>query len=142
MSQSTSRKRPWLAALLGAFITGFGHIYLRRWRRGLGWLIILFGATVLFVDPVAVEALANGNAVDPLSITPILVVGVLSVVDAYLLAYVHNAVTRLSSTSDEQLAHCPNCGKEFDADLEFCHWCTTEFENLDVTLLNDQKRQD
>jgi hypothetical protein len=126
MSQSNSRKRPWLAALLGALATGAGHLYLRRWRRGLAWVGVLLGATVLFVDPGAVETLANRNAVGPLAIAPALLVTGLSVVDAYLLAHTHNAIARLTSTSDRQLTHCPNCGKELDTDLNFCHWCTTE----------------
>jgi len=40
MQRSTSQKRPWLAALLGALVTGFGHLYLRRWRRAVGWLAV------------------------------------------------------------------------------------------------------
>lgn len=138
MSQSVSRKRPWFAALLGAVATGFGHLYLRRWGRGLAWVGVLFGVTVLFVDPAAVEALANWNAVDPLAIAPILIVGSLSVFDAYLLAHAHNAVARLTVTPDGQLTHCPNCGKELDSDLEFCHWCTTEIGDLGAGFPNDR----
>ena len=130
MNRSISRKRPWLAALLGALATGVGHIYLRRWRRGLGWVLALFVATILFVDPRAVEALVNWNAVDLLEIAPILVIGGLSVADAYLLAHAHNAVARSTVPPDGQLTHCPNCGKELDADLEFCHWCTTDLSRL------------
>lgn len=32
--------------------------------------------------------------------------------------------------SDDGTITCPNCGKEVDADMEFCHWCTTEFATL------------
>lgn len=134
MSQSTSRKRPWLAALLGALGTGFGHLYLRRWRRGLAWIGVLLGVTVLFVDPAAVEALVAGNAVDPLAIAPILVAGSLSVFDAYLLAHVQNAVARLPVTPDGQLTNCPNCGEELDADLDFCHWCATEIDGSEAAF--------
>lgn len=142
MSESISRKRPWLAALLGALATGFGHLYLRRWRRGLAWVGILFGVMVFFVDPAAVEALANWSAVDPLAIAPILLVGSLSVVDAYLLAHAHNTVARLTSASERHLTHCPNCGKELDTDLEFCHWCTTKIGDRNPALPADQNRRD
>lgn len=129
MDQVISRKRPWLAALLAAVATGLGHLYLRRWRRALAWLAVLFGVTALFVDPAALDALASRNAVDPLAIAPVLVVGCLSVVDAYLLAHAHNAVARPTTTSDGQPTHCPNCDRELDSDLEFCHWCTREVDD-------------
>ncbi|WP_135535940.1 zinc ribbon domain-containing protein [Halostella pelagica] len=131
MSQSASEKRPWLAALLAALATGLGHIYLQRWRRALGWLAVLFGVTTLFVDPAALDALANGNAVDPLAVAPTLVVGGMSVLDAYFLAHAQNALDRLTPTEDGELTHCPHCGKELDSDIEFCHWCTTELGERD-----------
>lgn len=142
MSQSISRKRPWLAALLGVLATGFGHLYLRRWRRGLAWVGVLFATSVLFVDPAIVETLANGNAVDPIAIAPILLVGSLSAADAYLLVHVHNAVTRLTVTSDGQLTHCPTCGKELDRDLEFCHWCTTDVSEFDEPSPDNRNKRD
>ncbi|AQL42136.1 hypothetical protein BV210_05155 [Halorientalis sp. IM1011] len=127
MSDSLSRKRPWLAALLAVLATGLGHLYLRRWRRALGWIVALVGASVLFVDPGTVDALLAGNPVDPLAIAPIAVVGGFSVVDAYLLASAQNALAqRRVAVEDGQLTHCPSCGKELDDDLEFCHWCSTD----------------
>ncbi|MFO8115370.1 MAG: zinc ribbon domain-containing protein [Halorubrum sp.] len=34
-------------------------------------------------------------------------------------------VTEITSEDDETLqVECPNCGKETDAELDFCHWCT------------------
>lgn len=142
MSQSISRKRPWLAALLGAVATGFGHLYLRRWRRGLAWVGVLFGVTVLFVDPAALEALVNGNAVDLFAIVPIVLVVGISVVDAYVLAHAYNAVARVTFTQDGQLTHCPNCGKELETDLEFCHWCSTEIGELEAAFPNDWDGRD
>jgi TM2 domain-containing membrane protein YozV len=129
MSQSISRKRPWLAALLGVLATGVGHFYLRRWRRGLAWVGILFGVTVLFVDPAAVETVTNWRAIDPVAIAPILLVGSLSVVDAYMLAHAHNSLARLNSVSGERFTRCPNCGRELDTDLDFCHWCSMKIED-------------
>jgi len=140
MSQSNSQKRPWLAAVLGVVATGFGHLYLRRWRRGLAWVGVLFGVTVLFVEPAAVETIANWDAADPLAVAPVFIVGSLSVVDAYLLAHVQNAVAQVSIAPDEQRTHCPNCRRELDLDLAFCHWCTTDITDLDTARPNERNQ--
>ncbi|ELZ24563.1 hypothetical protein C477_00085 [Haloterrigena salina JCM 13891] len=138
MVRSISRKRPWLAALLAAILTGFGHLYLRRWRRALGWLAASFLVSALFVDPAAVEKLMAGtvNAETILAMAPMTFVAGLSVVDAYLLARIQNAAARLTTTDDadadavsaatagEGAIDCPHCGNELDPELEFCHWCT------------------
>jgi len=42
-------------------VTGFGHLYLRRWRRAVGWLAVLFAVSYVFVEPAAIEALAAGG---------------------------------------------------------------------------------
>lgn len=132
MNRTLSQKRPWLAALLSVLATGLGHLYLRRWRRALGWLAVLFGVSYVLVDPAALDAAATGGDIDLLALAPILVVTSLSVFDAYLLAHAHNAVARAAATPDDELPACPNCGKAVDDDLEFCHWCTTELPAHDT----------
>ncbi|RDI72495.1 DUF7575 domain-containing protein [Halopelagius longus] len=134
MSQSVSRKRPWLAALLGALATGLGHVYLRRWRRAFGWVAVLFAVSVLFVDQAALSALAAGDAVDVAELTPLLIAGGLSIADAYLLARIQNAAVRLTVTPDGRLNSCPNCGKELDSELDFCHWCTAELDDFEAVI--------
>ena len=153
MERTTSQKRPWLAALLGAFATGLGHLYLRRWRRAVGWFAVLFAVSYLLVDPAAIEALATGEPIDPLSVAPTLIVGGVSVVDAYVLARAQNALARTteaagSGTGDaagatgaaagkaadpsgETTESCPNCGKEVDPGLDFCHWCTADLSGAE-----------
>jgi hypothetical protein len=122
VSRSITRRRPWLAALLSAFATGLGHCYLRRWRRGLGWLAALVAVAVLFVDPAVVDALVAGEAVDPLAAAPLLAVAVASTVDAYLIAQVDNRLADLTAaaaaTGDGTPTHCPHCNRELDPDLE------------------------
>lgn len=142
MRRSVSRKRPWLAALLAALATGLGHLYLRRWRRAVGWLAVLLVASVLFGDPATVDALAAGGSVDPLAVAPILLAGSASVVDAYLLAHAHNRVAHPTGASAEGLAECPNCGREVEADLEFCHWCTAEFDDVDGASPGDSSERE
>ena len=153
MERTTSQKRPWLAALLGALATGFGHLYLRRWRRAAGWFVTLFAVSYFLVDPAAIDALAAGEPIDPLSVAPTLIVGGVSVVDAYVLARAQNALARTGEATDsgtgdaagatgaaaekaanpsgETTESCPNCGKEVDPGLDFCHWCTADLSGTE-----------
>ncbi|OLZ41615.1 hypothetical protein A6E15_11750 [Natrinema saccharevitans] len=139
MPKSISQKRPWLAALLAALATGLGHLYLRRLRRALGWIVVSFGASVAFVDPAAVDALLAGNGTPEtlLAVAPMLLVVGLSTVDAYLLAYTQGTSTSTSTPSETVTTDCPHCGHELDPDLEFCHWCTRAVENADRESTTD-----
>lgn len=122
-----TRKQPWLAALLSVAVVGLGHIYLRRWKRAVGWLVVLFASTAFFVDPTALHALATGGSVDLIGFAPVIGVGSLNVVDAYLLAHVQNTLYGTFGTR-ENVTHCPSCGRVVDPDLDFCHWCSTTLE--------------
>ncbi|MGQ4554449.1 DUF7575 domain-containing protein [Halobellus sp. GM3] len=82
---SQRSKRPWLAALLATLATGLGHVYLRRWKRGLGWFTAAVAVSVLFVPPEATQELFSGGG-NPVALAPALAVGVASVADAYVLA--------------------------------------------------------
>ena len=131
----TGRKRPWLAALLALAVTGLGHVYLRRWGRALGWFAATFAAVVLLVPPEVVDAISTGAAIeDPAAAFPPAFVVVASAVDAYLLARRTNseaggervAAADADAPDGEATLACPNCGKDLDAELDFCPWCTTE----------------
>jgi len=130
MSRTLSRKRPWLAAVLAALATGLGHLYLRRWRRALGWLAVIAITNYALVDPGTLDELARGTVTDPLAVMAMFLVAALSVADAYLLARAQNAIVRMTVTSDGRLTHCPNCGEELEGDLDFCQWCATEVPDL------------
>lgn len=56
----SSRKRPWLAAALAFPVTGLGHLYLRRWRRAAGWLLLVGAATVVLTPGVAGSSVLVG----------------------------------------------------------------------------------
>ncbi|SHG52723.1 zinc ribbon domain-containing protein [Halobaculum gomorrense] len=143
---ATGRKRPWLAGLLALVVTGLGHAYLRRWLRGFGWFAATFAAILLFVPPDVVEALNTGGPIgNPVEALPPVLVVVASAVDAYMLARrthadaVDPAGAEAGAAAvgsrhrpDESAPSCPNCGKELDADLDFCPWCTTELEWIDA----------
>lgn len=128
MRQLTDRKRPWLAAALSAFITGLGHLYLRRWRRAAGWLAVAVGVGMVFVDPAVAESLATGTLSNPLATWPVFVVSMLCVMAAYVLARARNVLDERTADPEEPLARCPHCGKELDPELSFCPWCSTELD--------------
>ncbi|AGB38715.1 DUF7575 domain-containing protein [Natronococcus occultus] len=134
MSQSTSQKRPWLAALLAALITGLGHLYLRRLRRAVGWLAVSILVTVFLVDQAAFESLAGGsvNTDAILAVWPMYLVVAISVLDAYLIARQPATAHQPAVGDDEDAApSCPHCGKEHDPELDFCHWCTNPIDDPD-----------
>ncbi|MFW5948109.1 MAG: DUF7575 domain-containing protein [Halolamina sp.] len=136
MSLVPDRYRPYLAGLLGTVATGFGHLYLRRWLRGFGWIALAFVVTVAFVPAGTMETMTVGEPVEQQStLYPTMIVQLAGAFDAFLLAY--REPTASAGGGDVPVAAdgedggdavaCPNCGKEVEADLGFCHWCTTEF---------------
>ncbi|GAB6878985.1 zinc ribbon domain-containing protein [Halorubrum gandharaense] len=162
----TSRRRPWLAALLAVVFTGLGHAYLRRWGRAFGWLLLQLVAAYLLVPEAALDQLVAGSEIPPLGeVFPIFAVAVASVADAYLLAVRHNRTVEragdattapadgpnesgsaatgagalnvrgsagTADAGDEPpVTDCPHCGREVDAELDFCHWCTEPLPGAD-----------
>ena len=131
LSGGTSRKRPWLAALLAVGYPGLGHLYLREWARALLW----FGLTILTASllvpqtvvptTMSVSSMRQAAQAMPIEATlGLLVVGILNVADAYWFAVRNNAEVEQTVEG----ARCPNCGKEVDDDIDFCQWCTTELD--------------
>ncbi|WP_049903676.1 zinc ribbon domain-containing protein [Halococcus agarilyticus] len=125
MGRSLSKKRPWLAVLLTVLATGAGHVYLRRWRRAFGWLAVAFVTSYLLVPASALEAFVAGGAVAWLDLLPLLVVSVLSALDAYQLAVVDNSLHRVHTHDGDGPTVCPSCGRPADDELDFCQWCAT-----------------
>jgi hypothetical protein len=130
--EQTRRKRPWLAAILGAVATGLGHLYLRRWQRALGWLLASLTTMFFFVPTSAINTLdammwGTGSVSVPsldllIALFPLLAVGAASVLDAYLIARTNNR-----QLLEQQLGieRCPDCGRPIDPDVSFCQWCAT-----------------
>jgi hypothetical protein len=121
-----SEKRPWLAVVLAFFQPGLGHAYLREWLRALVWFFLYVTSFTWLVDEETipesfsldayvgmVEAMPLGVKLALLSIT------VFGMLDAYWMAKQRNR----ASAVDEGTT-CPNCGKDLEEDLDFCHWCT------------------
>lgn len=132
VTDAVSYKRPWLAAMLTLAIPGLGHAYLRRWWRAVLWFLLI-AATIFTLVPEWFQATSFEEmltvAENVSASTSLLLFGsvVLCVVDAYVMALQHNQNAR--QDRGETTATCPNCGKELDADLDFCHWCTTELDD-------------
>lgn len=140
MALVPNRARPFVAALLGLLVTGFGHVYLRRWLRAVLWFSVAFAVSVAFVPETAAVDILAGKPIDPMTILPGALVGLASALDAFLIARREvtsesepatvNGITTDDNTAepdDDKTVDCPACGKPVDPDLGFCHWCTTEF---------------
>ena len=119
------RRRPAIAAILALAVAGLGHVYLRRWGRAVAWFL-----TIVATGTVLIATFASPDAgVRELPLTVLVPVGclfVLSAVDAYLLASRSAAPERAdeAQTVADERFQCPNCGREVDPELDFCHWCT------------------
>ncbi|MFB6221295.1 MAG: zinc ribbon domain-containing protein [Halolamina sp.] len=134
------RARPFVAALLGLLVTGFGHIYLRRWLRAVAWFAVAFAVSLVFVPETTAAAILAGESVDPVSLLPGALVGVVSALDAFIIARREvstgaeaavangDAERETETNAATETVDCPACGQPVDPDLGFCHWCTTEFE--------------
>ena len=128
-------------------VPGLGHLYLRLWGRALLWLAMAILGLGLAAPPGTLpSALAVGAILDALggltlggvftffSSLPaesiVLLSGVLAlcIVDVYLMTIRRNALLNRAEriAAGEQPRQCPNCGREVDQDIDFCHWCTTE----------------
>jgi uncharacterized paraquat-inducible protein A len=141
-SETTPRKRPWIAVLLAVLYPGLGHVYLREWGRALLWFVlVIVSSTFLIPDgavpaSLSVDALVGAAGAIPLEVSLlILALSFVSVLDAYWLATRINE--RTQPTVDDQgrvtAENCPNCGKELDDDIEFCPWCSERLAATDET---------
>jgi hypothetical protein len=127
---SDTRRRALVAALVGVLgatvgIAGAGHAYLREWRRAIAWFAFVLGTGLVllsvFSDPATA---AESPSALPMQVTgPVLVLLVLSTLDAYRLALTAGGPT------EEGGPACPYCGHEIDPELDFCPWCTERFED-------------
>jgi len=128
---ASARKRPLLAAVLGLVYPGLGHVYLREWARALLWfgLIVLTGSLMIpdsvYPATLTVESLMQMSRAMPLdAVIALSAVTGMNMVDAYVLASRNNEAHERVAEGTQ----CPNCGRDVDPDLEFCHWCTTDLD--------------
>lgn len=136
MSGHRSGKRPWLAAVLAFIYPGLGHAYLREWLRALLWFGLVFMTTALVLPASAVPESGAGFSLDAIMAATqalsleaslaILALSILNIVDAYRLARGGNQLPNGSETTTETEGErrCPHCGRETNAEFEFCQWCS------------------
>lgn len=125
-------KRPVLAAVLAAIVPGLGHVYIRMWGRAVMWFLLYVLATQVFVPSAAMPSTASLEAIrEAITAVPrdaallLVTIALLNVFDAFLMTRYHNQEVEFEASGRRR---CPECGREVDADLDFCHWCTTELE--------------
>lgn len=141
-----SDQQPILAAVLSAVFPGLGHAYLGAWGRSLVWLstVIAAGTLLLYeagLDPGAYEtvgplARAVVTGFSPLGVISLVLLMSANVLDAFRVGQRAKqepleSGPEVPSDGDRpegEVQTCPECGKPVDADLDFCHWCTEEFE--------------
>lgn len=121
-----------IAAVLATIYPGLGHVYLREWLRALAWFGLSILAAAVVVPPEILAASQTGgldglveaarDLPNDVLLTLVMIRG-LNVVDAVWLA-----LRRKPSRRSADGPSCPNCGRELDAELDFCHWCTTHLE--------------
>lgn len=132
----------WLRALLAAglsvFLPGAGHALIRDWFRAALFAGLFLSAMILFVPidqlmaagPVTSfgDAVEQANAVtaetDPIVQFFLSFISLFAAIDATFRALGFPP----GSGDDADEPTCPECGKEIDTDLEFCHWCTARLE--------------
>lgn len=153
MGQDLSKKRPWLAAVLGVAVTGLGHLYLRRWLRAVGWLVVAFLVSSFLVPESTLATLTSSGQIawsEAVSLIvdtlPVIAVTMLSALDAYQIAVVNNYIIDTHISSDEagdDPTLCPSCNRPVDDDLEFCQWCASPLsESGDHNTSDDSQQHD
>jgi len=119
------RIRRLVAVLLSLLFPGLGHVYVRRYRRGLGFAVTAVGVVLLLgpplptTGPVLESALAAWEAASFEANVALSAVEFAAMLDVYLLE-------RSSDDAGDAGASCPNCGRELDETLSFCPWCAHE----------------
>ncbi len=117
------------AALLSLLFPGIGHAVIRDWVRALffaGLFIMALALTFSTDQLSALTSLEGATTVLTEDLTRI---------DQFFLSFLvlfaaTDALLRGLGTVGQPSSHdgpsCPHCGRELDADLEFCHWCTAK----------------
>jgi len=120
--------------VLTIVVPGLGHAYLRLWGRALLWFLLVVGTLGALVPGwfsagSVDELLSIAEGLDPTVSLVLLGVSVLCLADAYLMTSRHNDRARRDRTG--ATASCPECGRELDGDIDFCHWCTARLDERD-----------
>ncbi|ELY71418.1 zinc ribbon domain-containing protein [Natrinema versiforme] len=135
----------WLRALLAAGLSvimpGAGHVLIRDWLRAAAFAGLFVSASALFLPIDQLTAAGPVTSVDDITVYADIMAAETDAIAQFLLSFI--ALFAAIDSTFRALGHssvgadategptCPECGKEIDADLEFCHWCTTRLEPVD-----------
>lgn len=125
--------RALFAAALSLVLPGAGHALIRDWVRALLFAGLFLSATALIM-PIN-DIAAAGSMAERMTIVtdePRTNQFVLSFM--LLFAAVDAGFRALGFPPGSNGADgptCPNCGRELDTEIEFCHWCTIRLEYTD-----------
>jgi len=129
----------WLRALaaggLSVLFPGAGHAIIRDWLRALVFAGLYLSAIVLFLPSfdqlaaagsMAERAELLGTEIDTIGQFVLSFVVLFAAIDATFRALGFPPGSNGAGGADGPT--CPQCGKELDEDLAFCHWCTARLE--------------
>ncbi len=142
----------WLRALaaagLSVLLPGAGHALIRDWVRALVFSGLFISALVIFMptDQVA----AAGSVTDGMDVVTEETSTASQFVFSFIILFAAiDATFRAmgfppngSSADADDGPSCPECGKELDGDLTFCHWCTTRLEPQEADDTPEGNRED
>lgn len=125
----------WLRALaaagLSVLLPGAGHALIRDWARAIIFTGLYF-ATIAFL--VTTDQLATASSISE----AMRISSEISTRNWFILSFIVLFATidatframryPLGSNQTGDGPSCPECGKELDEELSFCHWCTTRIE--------------
>ena len=121
-----------VAVVAALVFPGLGHFYLRKWVRGLLWAggVMTVAAVVLGAPPESMGvfegAMAVARQASPEVRFGLFALVFLNALDAGLLS--QGSDRDRTDAENGGGRSCPNCGKTLDDELDFCPWCTTEFD--------------
>ena len=127
----------WLRALVAGGVSvllpGAGHALIRDWFRALVFMGLYLSAVALFLPSpeqvTAAESLTESVEVisretETMGQFIISFIVLFAAIDATFrsLGFPPNGASAADGPT------CPECGKEIDEELDFCHWCTARLE--------------
>ncbi|WP_425607389.1 DUF7575 domain-containing protein [Halomontanus rarus] len=135
--------RALFAAALSLVLPGAGHALIRDWVRALLFAGLFLSATALIMpinDIAAAGSMAERMTIvtdEPRTSQFVLSFMLLfTAVDAGF-----RALGFPPGSNGADGPTCPNCGRELDPEIEFCHWCTTRLEYADPDVESESEAE-